>query len=271
MGKMMMEGEFNSMMAIYTYIPTFAPKPLAWGKFKESPPDTYFFLMEFLDLSPELPDPIDFCSTLAQLHQMSHSPTGKFGFSSITCHGPNWHQTEWHESWCYYFTRLLDQFFSRWMDHFGPDPQFERAFQDLQEHAIPQVLEPLQAEGRVLKPCLIHGDLWEENSGTNLASDQPVVFDAAVMYAHNEFELGMWRRDVVRFGKAYVRQYLRHMPPSEPFDQWDDRNRLYSIKYDLAHGIALPGTAQTQREMYVQYMSDSTSMRTYANQMFKHL
>jgi hypothetical protein len=43
MGKMMMEGEFSSMMTIYTCIPTFAPKPLAWGKFKESPPETYFF------------------------------------------------------------------------------------------------------------------------------------------------------------------------------------------------------------------------------------
>jgi hypothetical protein len=109
--------------------------------------------MEFLDLSPELPDPIDFCSTLAQLHQMNHSPPGKFGFSSITCHGPNWQQKEWYENWCYYFTRLLNQFFSRWMNLFGPDLQFERAIQDLQGHAIPQFLEPLQAEGCVLRPC----------------------------------------------------------------------------------------------------------------------
>jgi hypothetical protein len=77
----------------------------------------------------------------------------------------------------------------------------------------------------------------------------------------------MWRRDVVRFGKGYIHQYLRHMPPSEPFDQWDDRNQLYSIRYDLAHGIALPGTAQTQREMYVQSMSGFIGIHMCANQM----
>lgn len=54
---------------------------------------------------------------------------------------------------------------------------------------------------------------WEENSGTNLASDQPVVFDAAVMYAHNEFELGMWRRDVVRFGKVLCSSILETHTP----------------------------------------------------------
>ncbi len=122
------------------------------------------------------------------------------------------------------------------------------------------MLEPLQAEGRTLKPSLIHWDLWEENTGTDLASDQPVVFDPAVMYAHNEFELGMWRRDVVRFGKSHVRQYLRHVPPSEPFEQWDDRNRLYSIKYDLAHGIALPGTMQSQRQLWVKTRNYMTAL-----------
>ncbi len=29
-------------------------------------------------------------------------------------------------------------------------------------------LEPLQSNGRVLKPCLVHGDLWEENTATDL-------------------------------------------------------------------------------------------------------
>ncbi len=107
MGKTMMEGEFHSMMAIHSRLPSFAPKPIAWGKFKDSPPDTYFFLMEFLDLSIEVPDPADFCSQLAELHENT-SPNGQFGFPLITCHGPNWQNTEWHASWCFYFTRLLE-------------------------------------------------------------------------------------------------------------------------------------------------------------------
>ncbi|KAG7147265.1 Protein-ribulosamine 3-kinase like protein [Verticillium longisporum] len=97
----------------------------------------------------------------------------------------------------------------------------------------PALLDPLQSHGRILKPCLVHGDLWEENAGVNIDTQQPVVFDLSCMYAHNEYDLGMWRREVIRFGQPYFRQYLMRMPPSEPASQWDDRNRLYSIKEDV--------------------------------------
>lgn len=115
--------------------------------------------------------------------------------------------------------------------------------------SVPRLLMPLQADGRILKPCLVHGDLWEENCGTDMVTRQPKIFDPAVFYGHNEVDIGMWRRDVVHFGKTHIREYLRNFPPSEPKDQWDDRNRLYSIKFDFAHSIALPATCESQREL----------------------
>ncbi|KAJ9615503.1 hypothetical protein H2200_001578 [Cladophialophora chaetospira] len=253
-GKMMMEGEYNSMRELHHYLPTFVPRPITWGKFKHAPVDTYFFLAEFIEMSTGAPDPADFAFQLSQLHQKSQSPTGKFGFHITTCHGPNWQDIRWHESWCLYYTRLLTQFFEREIEHNGPDSEYENEFQILKSKTIPQILEPLQTDGRTLEPRLIHGDLWEENCGTKLETGDPVVFDAASMYAHNEFELGMWRRDIVRFGKAHMRQYLRLVAPSEPREQWDDRNRLYSIKYDLAHSIALPETAESQRQLIIDNM-----------------
>jgi protein-ribulosamine 3-kinase len=78
-----------------------------------------------------------------------------------------------------------------------------------------------------------------------------MIFDASAHYAHNEMELGIWRREVVRFGKAYFRQYLRNFPPSEPVEQWDDRNRLYCMKYHLSHSMAWPASAESIRELYV--------------------
>lgn len=206
--------------------------------------------MEFSELDTGRVDPTSFCARLAELHTKSESPNGKFGFHMTTCHGPNAQNTEWHESWCYYFTRLLEQFFCREVASNGADEDYEKTFETLKTKVIPMVLNPLQSDGRSLKPALIHGDLWEENTGTDLITGEPMVFDAAAHYAHNEFELGMWRRDVVRFSNPFFRQYLRHVPPSEPREQWDDRNRLYSIKYDLAHSIALPGTCQDQRDLY---------------------
>jgi hypothetical protein len=29
-----------------------------------------------------------------------------------------------------------------------------------------------------------------------------MVFDAAVIYAHNEYELGIWRRKIIKFGSS---------------------------------------------------------------------
>jgi protein-ribulosamine 3-kinase len=121
--------------------------------------------------------------------------------------------------------------------------------EELLTQTFPRLLEPLQANGRILKPSLVHGNLWEENCGTDMNTGQPKIFDAAVFYGHNELGIGMWRREVVHFGRAHIREYLRNFPPSEPKDQWDDRNRLYSVKYDFAHSIALPATHEGQREM----------------------
>jgi len=245
----MLEGEYQSLKAIHNIIPSFVPEPYAFGKFKDSPPETYFLLMEFLDLSTDLPDPVEFCERLAELHRKSASPSGKFGFSVITCQGPHDQDTEWHESWCFFYTRLLTQYFETEIDNNGPSEEYQQAFDVLRNHVIPKILEPLQAEGRDLKPCLLHGDLWEGNCATNLASGVPVVFDAASFYGHNELDLAMWRRDISRFSKSYFRQYLRNMPPSEPRDQWDDRNRLYAITYEIAHSNAWPASCLDQRDV----------------------
>ena len=80
--------------------------------------------------------------------------------------------------------------------------------------------------------------------------DEPVVFDSSALYAHNEYELGMWRRKIIKFGEPYFSQYLRHFRPSEPVEQWDDRIRLYSIKFNLAHMIGWPGAPVVEERRY---------------------
>jgi len=39
------------------------------------------------------------------------------------------------------------------------------------------------------------------------------------------------------------------MTPSDPKDQWDDRNRLYAIKFEIAHAIGWPATSEHQRAL----------------------
>lgn len=183
------------------------PCPVSRTNVPQTIPDTYlyiayFFLMEFLEIQTGAPDPSPFCEQIAAMHRDSVSPTGKFGYHMITCHGPHPQNTAWESSWSVYFSRLLRQFFDREINTNDHDEEYEAMFRRL-EDIIPVMLEPLQAEGRVLKPCLVHGDLWEENCGTSLEEGgQPKIFDAAVMYAHNEYDIAMWRRDIIRFGRG---------------------------------------------------------------------
>lgn len=236
-----MEGEFNSISTIYNLIPSFAPKPLAWGKFRLAVPDTYFFLCDFVEMSTDMPDPIKFCSRLAQLHRMSVSPTGKFGFRIANMKGKTEQPVQWDDNWTRYFTRLLSHGFSRDLLSNGRWPEYEAAFARLVEDVIPQILDPLSSNGRNIRPSLVHGDLWEGNTATNIVTGEPMVFDAAVFYGHNEYDLGMWRREMVRFGEPYFKQYLRNIPPDEPVEQWDDRNALYVLKFDLDYCLHRPG------------------------------
>lgn len=103
----MTEGEFHSISEIYKLIPTLTPRPVAWGKFRNTAIGTYFFLCDFVDMSTSLPDPVKFCARIAQLHRESVSPTGKFGFHIRNCKGKTPQPIEWEESWTRYFTRLI--------------------------------------------------------------------------------------------------------------------------------------------------------------------
>jgi protein-ribulosamine 3-kinase len=106
-GRVMMEGEFNSMSSLYQNSPGFIPKPLAWGKFKMKAPETYFFLCDFINMTNDMPDPVQFCAKLAELHRTSESPTGMFGFHVSTCHGRFAQEMAWDPSWTNFFTKLL--------------------------------------------------------------------------------------------------------------------------------------------------------------------
>ena len=42
--------------------------------------------------------------------------------------------------------------------------------------------------------------------------------------------------------KTYMAHYLRHFPAAEPVDEFDDRNRLYSIKVAINYSAMRPGS-----------------------------
>lgn len=96
-------------------------------------------------------------------------------------------------------------------------------------------------------PWLIHGDLWEGNIGTEFETGETYIFDAGAYYAHNEMEIGMWRRQRHKIrSEAYKRAYLQNSTVSDPADEWDGRNRIYCVKMNKIHSAHHAGDVVRQ-------------------------
>ena len=218
----MSEGQYESDKAIYDALPSFTARPYKWGKYKiekgEELQPQYFLLSQFRDIGQQPPDPERLALRLAQLHRTSISPNGKFGFHTTTCHA-KLHQLSdiWESSWETCFHKQLAHMFECDKDRMPPWSEFAAVGNLILEKCVPELLRPLQADGRNIKPCLVHGNIWDENTATDVETGEPFVFDGSAMYAHNEYELGNWRTPRHRLSsKAYIRNYKKHFPASEP-------------------------------------------------------
>jgi len=192
-------------------------------------------------------DPIKLTRGLADLHLRSQSPNGKFGFHVKTCHGTIvQHVDEWTDSWATLFGRLLSHFIDlakpvlQW-------PEFDILCQLTLDKVVPRLLLPLQEDGRVLKPSLIHGDCWDGNTASDAVTGEAFVFDVCSFYGHNEYDTGNWRAPRHRVSdKAYMEHYKQCFPVSEPAEDWDARNRLYSLTYNIGNALYIPASEQRQ-------------------------
>lgn len=230
----MIEGEFESLRALNAVSPSLVPFAYNWGQFDNktaSGKDVYFLLTEFREVGTQPPYPSAFTARLADLHQRSVSPTGKFGFHITTCLARLPQVTDcWEESWSALYRMQLSRLITiDNNEHEASRPitmdnnehkaslEFPLVCYLVLDKVIPRLLEPLQSEGRTIKPCLVHGDLWDGNTATDMNTGEPFIFDAGSFYAHNEYELGNWRAARHRLSvPAYVESYKRNFPPSEP-------------------------------------------------------
>ena len=233
----MMLGEFKSMTEIHNAVPAFAPIPIAWGTYA-SDPDIHFFLCSFHKMSEELPDVQEFPGRVAELHSKGKSPTGKYGFHCTTFQGNLPQDNRWTDTWEEFYVNGMKRMLKLEEDCQGPSQELTELCVAMYEKVIPRLLRPLETGSRRIEPCLVHGDLWYGNASTDKATNQPLVFDACCFYAHNEYELGTWRPTRYKLGRPYVNAYHKHLPISAPVEDHDDRNALYSIRFNL-HASAL--------------------------------
>ena len=185
-------------------------------------------------MTSQNPDPIQFCTKLVGMHQASVSPTGMFGFHVNTCQGNLAQRTAWSLSWANYHVQLVR---GAMQLNTGINGRYQDLEQCIHRLISPysQVLGPLESDGRVVKPCLTHGDLWDGNIGTDFETGEINIFDASVNYVHNEIEIALWRGrfNKVVSSKAHLNTYLSRMGISKSAEQLDDRHRIYSICHCL--------------------------------------
>ncbi|KAM0814800.1 putative Fructosamine kinase-domain-containing protein [Seiridium cardinale] len=243
LGKHQLEGEFVGMTELHKLQPELVPKPLAWGKLKDTNVPAYFFLIEFKNLVPGLPDPVKLGARLAAMHQNSASPDGHFGFHIQTYDGARLQAVAPDKSWTTFFGNLVAEAYRQDAETNGVWPELEIVHRRAQSHLIPRLIGALESEGRSVKPTLIHGDLWDGNIGVDANTGDPWIFDSAVYYAHNEMELGIWRAERHQLrAQQYRNEYLRNYEASEPKEEWDDRNILYSAKTNFMHSACFAGS-----------------------------
>jgi protein-ribulosamine 3-kinase len=188
LGQEMAQGEYEGNKAIHAIIPRNVPRPVAHGTYTKNS-DRHFFLSTFHEMEDEMPLPKDFVSVVAQLHQKSVSPTGKFGFH-VTTHAGNYPlQNSWCDSWEEFFVRQLKTEIVWERGVQGQNDEMDELYEAMFKNVIPRLLRPLQTGGRSIKPSLVHGDLWHGNVGVDMTSNEPILYDPCATYAHNECEI----------------------------------------------------------------------------------
>lgn len=184
----MMLAEFTSTKAIHGVLPDFAPRPLGWGTY-ESDPDCHFYLATFHEMAEELPDVNAFAWKVAELHMTSESPNGKFGFPVTTFSGNAPQNNSWTDTWEEFLSQAFTHMLCLEEESQGPSEEMKKLGAALINTVIPRLIRPMEIDGRKVKPCLIHGDLWYGNACTDLKTGNPIIFDACSFYGHHECEL----------------------------------------------------------------------------------
>ncbi|KAL8652145.1 MAG: hypothetical protein Q9226_004390 [Calogaya cf. arnoldii] len=229
--------KYESAKLLHSFSPNGLPKPVAFGTYA-SDPDSHFYLCAFIDMALRIPDPAKFCAMLAETHQNSigHSPEGKYGFHVSTYQGNMPQNNGWTDTWEEYYVRGLKDFIKQEQAVQGQSDELEELLVPFFEKVVPRLLRPLEWGETKIKPCLLHGDIWYGNIAERTGTDEPIMFDPAAFWAHNEYELGSFRVPRYRLGRQWLKEYHKHFPVSEPQADVDDRNLIYSMAItDIRH------------------------------------
>ncbi|KAJ7751312.1 fructosamine kinase PKL/CAK/FruK [Mycena maculata] len=233
-------GEAESLKQIAIAAPGLAPRVLASGTHGNQP----YMITEYKDLRP-INDTAArrLGKRLAtELHQ--YKGLKGFGFEVPTYCGATRLENGWFDSWEACFSALIGDLLSQLLKKGGFSSLCTKG-EHVRKSLIPKLLGPLD-----IQPVLLHGDLWSGNMGCDVSSGEPVIFDPASLFGHNEADLAIARI----FGgvpKSFFETYHERFPKTEPADQYGPRGDLYELFHYLNHTLLFGGhySSSAERKM----------------------
>ena len=248
----MFEGEYQSLNAINSVVPTLCPKGLGQGQLQGQ--KGYWLATEFLELggrshSSAKGSGMSLPVKLAKLHSTTAPiPEGfdkaMFGFPVSTCCGDTPQRNTFESDWGEFFGkhRLL-MILERCEKNNGVDKELRRSIERTVSEVVPRLLRKVHLGGSAgIQPVVCHGDLWSGNKGrgsfigrtdeTNAIED--VIFDPSAVYGHNEYDHGIMNM-FGGFSGGFFKEYFEHIEKTEPKDEYSDRVKLYEAYHHLNH------------------------------------
>ncbi|MCJ1451714.1 hypothetical protein MMC28_002054 [Mycoblastus sanguinarius] len=233
-------GEYVSLTAIHSSVPSLCPKSIAYGRLADSP--DYFLLTDFIDMearSGGQGSGLSLAQKLAKLHStLAPIPEGfsrpVFGFPVMTCVGRTPQNNSWNRSWPKFYVENRLRPVSRLVErNHGIDSELTSLLDRVVKEVVPRLLGNGHLGGRKgVQPALVHGDLWSGNKARGKVGGtggiEEVTFDASCCYAHSEYELGIMRM-FGGFSAGFFNEYHRLIPKTEPKSEYDDSLALYEL------------------------------------------
>lgn len=180
-----------------------------------------FLLMDFVEAKrPDANDFRQFGTQLAQLHRCTQKD---FGFLSDNFIGSLPQSNRLHPDWAEFY----------WHERISPQLKLAYDHQLLHKKEIPSLENALPVFREifgVVKPSLLHGDLW---AGNYLISTDgtPYLIDPAVYYGHSLVDIAMSKL-FGGFTSSFYDAYHEIIPKSENYSQ---QIELYQLYYLLVH------------------------------------
>ncbi len=211
--------EAKGLEALQTPEGPVVPKPLA----VRSGADRQFILMEFIPGGrPGRGYWEAFGRAFAAMH--SRRASEAYGFDEDNFIGSTVQENPWSDSWVAFFGEHRLGFQIRLAARRG---LASSQLVDLTDRLIAKLPERIPEPDH---PSVLHGDLWGGNAMAG-PNGEPVIFDPATYYGHNEADLAMTEL-VGRFAAGFYDAYNEVLPLSA---EYETRKEVYGLYHILNH------------------------------------